>query len=231
MADIIVVDDDLALALMIVDFLTGGGHRVRSAPDGVTLRKEMERFPSDVVILDLNLPGEDGLSLARWLREHFSTIGIVMLTGVDTPFDRVAGLEVGADDYIAKPFEPAELEARAVAVLRRRRPDGMRPLPLGHYLFGRYILDEAAARLTTEGGRVIQLSPMELDLVSVFARNPGRVFTREELLDLAPPRMEDPFDRSIDSRITRLRRRLEQNPAKPELIKTMRGAGYLHPKG
>ncbi|CAG1005318.1 partial Aerobic respiration control protein ArcA [Rhizobiaceae bacterium] len=228
MADIIVVDDEADVAFMIADFLNGKGHAVRMAADGSALRREMDTAAADLVVLDLNLPGEDGLSLARWLREHFDA-GIMMLTGVDTPFDRVAGLEVGADDYLAKPFAPEELEARSVAILRRRRPNG-KPLPAGHRRFGPYVLDEATGRLTGEGDRVIQLSAMELELVLVFARNPGRVFAREELLDLAPPRLDDPFDRSIDSRITRLRRRIERDPAKPELIKTVRGAGYLYPR-
>lgn len=229
MADVIVVDDELDVSFMIADFLSAKGHTVRMAPDGSALRREMEKADTDLVVLDLNLPGENGLSLARWLREHFD-VGILMLTGVDTPFDRVAGLEVGADDYLAKPFAPAELEARVLAVLRRRRPNGQRSLPLGRYFFGPYVLDEATGELSAESGKVIRLSAMELDLVSVFARNPGRVFTREELLDLAPPRLDDPFDRSIDSRITRLRRRLEVDASKPELIKTMRGAGYVHPR-
>ena len=228
MADIIVVDDEAEVAFMVADFLTRKGHCVRMAEHGPSLRREMEAAAADLVILDLNLPGENGLSLARWLREHFDA-GIMMLTGIDTPFDRVAGLEVGADDYLAKPFAPEELEARSLAILRRRRPAG-RPLPTGHRHFGSYVLDEASGRLTAEDERVVQLSAMELELVLVFARNPGRVFTREELLDLAPPRLDDPFDRSIDSRITRLRRRLERDPAKPELIKTVRGAGYLHPR-
>lgn len=227
MADIIVVDDEADVAFMVADFLAGKGHGVRMAGDGAALRRQMDAA-ADLVILDLMLPGEDGLSLARWLREHFDA-GILMLTGIDTPFDRVAGLEVGADDYLAKPFAPEELEARSLAILRRRRPNG-RPLPAGHRHFGPYVLDEASGRLTGEGERVVQLSAMELELVLVFARNPGRVLTREELLDLAPPRLDDPFDRSIDSRITRLRRRLERDPAKPELIKTVRGAGYLHPR-
>lgn len=228
MADIIVVDDEAEVAFMVADFLTRKGHCVRMAEHGPALRREMEAAAADLVILDLNLPGENGLSLARWLREHFDA-GIMMLTGVDTPFDRVAGLEVGADDYLAKPFAPEELDARSLAILRRRRPTG-RPLPAGHRHFGSYVLDEASGRLTGEDERIVQLSAMELELVLVFARNPGRVFAREELLDLAPPRLDDPFDRSIDSRITRLRRRLERDPAKPDLIKTVRGAGYVHPR-
>ena len=228
MADIIVVDDEAEVAFMVSDFLTRKGHCGRMAAHGPSLRREMEAAAAALVILDLNLPGENGLSLARWLREHFDA-GIMMLTGIDTPFDRVAGLEVGADDYLAKPFAPEELEARSLAILRRRRPAG-RPLPAGHRHFGSYVLDEASGRLTAEDERVVQLSATELELVLVFARNPGRVFTREELLDLAPPRLDDPFDRSIDSRITRLRRRLERDPAKPELIKTVRGAGYVHPR-
>lgn len=228
MADIIVVDDEAEISFMVSDYLTAKGHAVRIAADGAALRREMEAAPADLVLLDLNLPGENGLSLARWLREHFDA-GIMMLTGVDTPFDRIAGLEIGADDYLAKPFAAEELEARSLAILRRRRPNG-KPLPPRHLRFGPYVLDEETGKLTADDERVIQLSAMELELVLVFAKNPGRVFDREELLDLAPPRLDYPFDRSIDSRITRLRRRLERDPAKPELIKTVRGAGYLHPR-
>jgi DNA-binding response OmpR family regulator len=192
----------------------------------------MAAASADLVVLDLNMPGENGLSLARWLREHHDT-GILMLTGIDSAFDRVAGLEIGADDYLSKPFALVELEARIAAILRRRRPktaNGAPPLASGYLAFGSYVFDQNARSLADVHGTPVPLTPMELDLVAVFATHSGQVLTRDEILDLAPPRGDDPFDRSIDSRVTRLRRRLETDPTKPELIKTMRGAGYLYPK-
>ncbi|MFI0847991.1 response regulator [Mesorhizobium sp. IMUNJ 23232] len=232
MADIIVVDDDRAVALMVGDYLGAKGHAVRVAHDGAELRAVIAAKPADLVVLDLNMPGETGFALARWLREHHD-LGIVMLTGADSAFDRVAGLEVGADDYIAKPFAPVELEARIAAILRRRNPraaEGLPSLPPGCVAFGAYVFDPKKRDLTDPAGTPVVLTQMELDLVAAFAVHPGRVFTRDELLDLAPPRGDDPFDRSIDSRINRLRRRLETDPSKPDLIKTLRGAGYVFPK-
>ncbi|PTE09069.1 response regulator transcription factor [Mesorhizobium helmanticense] len=233
MADIIVVDDETDVAFMIADYLQAKGYQIRTASGGAELREAIAAAKADLVVLDLNMPGENGFSLARWLREHHDT-GILMLTGADSVFDKVAGLEVGADDYLAKPFAPVELEARIAAVLRRRRPKAANNgslLPTGHFAFGTYVFDADGRDLTDADGMTISLTPMELDLVAAFATRPGQVIGRDELLDLAPPRGDEPFDRSIDSRITRLRRRLEKDPAKPELIKTIRGAGYLHPRG
>lgn len=233
MADIIVVDDETDVAFMIADYLQAKGYQIRTASGGAELREAIAAAKADLVVLDLNMPGENGFSLARWLREHHDT-GILMLTGADSVFDKVAGLEVGADDYLAKPFAPVELEARIAAVLRRRRPkraNNAGVLPAGHFAFGTYVFDANARYLIDADGATMSLTPMELDLVATFATRPGEVIGRDELLDLAPPRGDEPFDRSIDSRITRLRRRLEKDPAKPELIKTIRGAGYLHPRG
>lgn len=233
MADIIVVDDETDVAFMIADYLQAKGYQIRTASGGAELREAIAAAKPDLVVLDLNMPGENGFSLARWLREHHDT-GILMLTGADSVFDKVAGLEVGADDYLAKPFAPVELEARIAAVLRRRRPKRANNgslLPAGHFAFGTYVFDADGRDLTDAEGQTISLTPMEIDLVAAFATRPGEVIGRDELLDLAPPRGDEPFDRSIDSRITRLRRRLEKDPAKPELIKTIRGAGYLHPRG
>ena len=195
------------------------------------LRQQLREAPADLVVLDVGLPGEDGFGLARWLREHHN-VGIVMLTGADTTIDRVVGLEVGADDYLGKPFDLAELSARIEAVLRRRPPrSSMRAqqLPEGILPFGPFRFDIKRFRLTTAAGEELPLAEMELDLVAAFATHPGRALGREDLLQLAPARGDDTFDRSIDNRITRLRRKLERDPAKPELIKTVRGAGYLHP--
>jgi DNA-binding response OmpR family regulator len=228
-ARLIIVEDDVDLRRMLEDYLGGAGHRVRAAGDGVGLRRLLDAAPADLVVLDLGLPGEDGLSLARWLREHHD-LGIVMLTAADTSLDRILGLEVGADDYVGKPFAPRELQARIEAVLRRRRPvDGGPPLPNGALRFGRFVLYADPLRLLDADGVDQGLSLMELELIQAFAANAGRALSRDRLLDLAPPRGDEPFDRSIDNRITRLRKKLERDPGKPELIKTIRGAGYLYP--
>ncbi|MEK0083024.1 response regulator [Benzoatithermus flavus] len=227
MAELIVVDDEADLRLMLADYLGLAGHGVRLAADGGELRRLLEERPADLVLLDVGLPGEDGLKLARWLRERHDP-GIVMLTGADTVIDRVVGLEVGADDYVTKPCDLGELRARIDAVLRRRRPKAA-SLPEGFLPFGPYRFDTRRFRLCTAAGEEVPLSEMELDLVAAFATHPGKVLGREDLLRLAPPRGEDSFDRSIDNRITRLRRKLERDPARPELIKTVRGAGYIFP--
>jgi DNA-binding response OmpR family regulator len=227
MAELIVVDDEADLRLMLADYLGLLGHGVRLAPDGPALRRHLEERPADLVLLDIGLPGEDGLGLARWLRERHD-LGIVMLTGAGAVIDRVVGLEVGADDYVTKPCDLAELRARIDAVLRRRRPRAA-ALPEGSLRFGPYRFDTRRFRLCGGTGEEVPLSEMELDLVAAFATHPGKVLGREDLLRLAPPRGEDSFDRSIDNRITRLRKKLEHDPSKPELIKTVRGAGYIFP--
>lgn len=226
---LIVVDDETDVRRMLEDYFGAAGFHVRSTGDGNGLRRLLDQEAADLVVLDLGLPGEDGLSLARWLRERHD-LGIVMLTGADTQLDRILGLEVGADDYVGKPFAPRELAARIEAVLRRRRPaDTISPLPTGALRFGRYVLLSDPLRLFDGEGADQDLSLMELELIQAFAANAGRALSRDRLLDLAPPRGDEPFDRSIDNRITRLRRKLERDPAKPELIKTVRGAGYLYP--
>jgi DNA-binding response OmpR family regulator len=229
MAELIVVDDEPDIRAMLADYLTISGYGLRSAADGVGLRRLMAERPADLVVLDVGLPGEDGFGLARWLREHHNS-GIIMLTAADTIIDRVVGLEVGADDYVGKPFDLAELRARIEAVLRRRlhqaKPSS---LAAGILPFGPYRFDTKRFRLTDATGEEVSLADMELDLVAAFASHPGHALGRADLLRLAPARNDDTFDRSIDNRITRLRRKLERDPAKPELIKTVRGAGYLYP--
>jgi DNA-binding response OmpR family regulator len=231
LAELIVVDDEPDLRIMLTEFLTGAGHSVRTANAGIELRCLLGEKPADLVLLDVGLPGEDGYALARWLREHHNP-GIIMLTGADTTIDRVVGLEVGADDHVGKPFDLGELRARIEAVLRRRPPSSAaltKRLPEGVLPFGPFRFDTRRFRLTTATGEEMALAEMELDLVAAFATNPGRALGREDLLRLAPARDDGSFDRSIDNRITRLRRKLERDPAKPELIKTVRGAGYLYP--
>lgn len=221
MAEIIVVDDDVGVRAMLEEYLGAVGHRVRLAADGAALDRLLTERPADLAILDVGLPGESGLRIARRLREH-AGIGIIMLTGAATPVDRVVGLEVGADDYVAKPVDLAELAARIEAVLRRRRPADLLP-------FGPYTFDVKGFRLLDAEQKPVPLGEMELDLVAAFATRPGKVLGRAELMKLAPPRGDDPFSRSIDKRVTRLRAKLERVPDKPELIKTVRGGGYVYP--
>jgi len=225
MAEIIVVDDEIDVRRMLHEYLSLAGHGVRQAESGDELRLLLEEAAADLVVLDLNLPSESGLRIARRLREHHD-LGIVMLTAAQSPVDRIVGLEIGADDYVTKPFDLAELAARIEAVLRRRRPP-VDPSALGLLPFGSYVFDSKGFRLLDAEGTEVKLAPMEVDLVAAFATNPGRVLGREDLLRLAPPRGEDSFDRSIDNRVARLRRKLERQPTKPELIRTVRGGGYL----
>jgi DNA-binding response OmpR family regulator len=225
MARIAVVDDERDIRLMLADYLGAAGHEVATAGDAVELEAVLAAEPApDLFVLDVSLPGRDGLEIARDLRARLDP-GIVMLTASGGLVDRVVGLEVGADDYLAKPFDLAELAARIAAVLRRRPP---RPVAAGPR-FGGFTLDLRDFCLRDAGGAAVELSPMEVDLVAAFATNPGRVLTRDELMQLAPPRDDESHDRSIDHRIARLRRKLEEDPDFPKLIKTVRGAGYVFP--
>ncbi|MFO1058155.1 MAG: response regulator [Dongiaceae bacterium] len=224
---IVVCDDEAEIRDPVAEYLTMHGFRVSQCADGVALRRLIGRNEGvDLVLLDIRMPGEDGLSLARWLREHAKT-GVVMVTASSDTIDRVTGLEVGADDYIAKPFDLREMLARVRSVLRRVAAMPTKPTMPGQVRFGRYILDLGANSLTTEQGETIQLTSMEFDLLKAFATHPNRVLSRDQLLDLAHGRGAEPFDRSIDIRITRLRAKIETDPSHPQIIKTIRGAGYL----
>ncbi|HYD67169.1 response regulator transcription factor [Azospirillum sp.] len=225
MARILVADDEPEIRQLVAEYLGLHGFAVTTAADGAEARRLLSGTPPDLAVLDIAMPGEDGLSLARFAREQHD-IGIVMLTAAGTPIDRIVGLEVGADDYMAKPFEPAELEARIVAVLRRRMRLGVRA-PDGTVRVGRFHFHQGQRRVVDGSGAALTLSATEAELLGAFVANPGRVLSRDELLDLAPPRGDEPFDRSIDNRVARLRRKIEVDPAKPDVIKTVRGAGYV----
>lgn len=222
MADLIVVDDDLPLSGMIEDFLTMQGHAVRCAASGESLNTLMTSDPADLIILDLNLPGEDGLSIARRMRDRHD-LGIIMLTGAIDLVDRVVGLEIGADDYITKPFSLNELHARIEAVLRRRRFNGENVIA-----FGAFSLDLKRWKLFEPNGEEVPLFPTEIDLIAAFATRAGKLLSRDDILKLAPAHGSDPIDRSIDSRIKRLRRKLEQSGQNGDLIETTRGSGYIY---
>jgi two-component system phosphate regulon response regulator OmpR len=191
------------------------------------MREAIGRGAPDLVILDLNLPGEDGLSLARWLRAR-QDVAIIMVTGAGAVVDRVVGLEVGADDYIAKPFDLRELRARIASVLRRAR-GGAAPKAAasGRLRVGECRLDLDTHQLYDAQVGEIPITGMEFDLLRVFAENPNRVLSRDRLLTLTRNRDWEPFDRSIDIRIARLRRKIEADPENPAVIRTVRGAGYM----
>lgn len=226
-ARILVVDDDPALCELLSDYLGQSGFSVATAGDGAAMRRAMARRMPDVLVLDLMLPGEDGLALARELRTH-SEVPILMLSARGEEIDRVVGLEVGADDYLAKPFSPRELLARLRALLRRARPvAGGAGNPQGEaYCFGPFAVDPVARRLLRDGSEV-RLTGAEFDLLRAFVERPNRVLSRDTLVDLLKGYDRDPFDRSIDIRVTRLRRKIESDPAAPVYIRTVRGEGYL----
>ena len=224
---ILVVDDDPDLRWMVEKYLSKHEFAVTLAEDGEKMREILEEQSFDLAILDINLPGEDGLSLARYLRSNFQ-IGIIMLSAAAEVFDRIVGLEMGADDYVTKPFEPRELLARVKSVLRRSQAELEREAESGARVkFGEYSLDLDAHQLLDKDEQAVSLTSMEFDLLKAFAENPNKVLDRDQLLNLSHNRDWDPFDRSIDIRITRRRRKIEAEPSKPQIIKTVRGAGYI----
>jgi len=230
-AKVVVVDDEADLRDAVVAYLTRQGLSARGAANAAEFRACLADAPADLVVLDLAMPGEDGLSVARWLRARGGDIGIVMLTAAAEVVDRVVGLEVGADDYVAKPFDLRELLARLRAVLRRRaaaRAAPAEPASAGRRVrMGRNRLDLDMRRLFGPDGREVPLVASEFELLRAFAERPGRTLSRETLLDLAHPHGEEHFDRSIDVRITRIRRKIEVEPSHPTVIRTVRGLGYV----
>jgi two-component system phosphate regulon response regulator OmpR len=222
---IVVVEDEAVQRQMLADYLARQNFRVSALGDGAALRRLVERELPALVMLDVGLPGEDGFALARWLREKSGRIGIIMVTAAADTVDRVVGLEIGADDYIAKPFEPRELLARVKSVLRRAAgtpPAGPR------VRIGRRVLDlERRVLIDPADGNEERLAASEFDLLRVFAENPNRPLMRDWLLEVAAHREAEVFDRAIDLRITRLRRKVETDPAHPEVIRTVRGVGYM----
>lgn len=226
---ILVVDDQREICEMVQEYLSGEGYRVSVAHEGGGMRRAFAQSPVDLVILDLMLPGEDGLTLARWLREE-SSVGIIILTGRGETVDRIIGLEMGADDYLPKPFHLRELLARVKSVLRRvssRTAERSPPAPRTQARFAGWRLDLSSRELHSPAGDEVRLTTGEFELLAAFVNNANQVLTRDRLLDLARNREAGPFDRTIDVQVGRLRRKLEDDPQNPALIKTVRGTGYI----
>ena len=223
---LLVVDDDSGLRELLADYLSRDGFRVTGVADGRGLWTALEKAPVDLVILDLMLPGDDGLVLCRTLRAR-SPIPIIMLTARGDDTDRIVGLEMGADDYLPKPFNPRELLARIKSILRRARSVPTEPGEARRFHFAGWTLDVGARQLVAPDGVLVALGAGDYRLLRVFLDHPRRVLNRDQLLDLTQGREAMPFDRSIDVQVSRLRRRLRDDPREAVIIKTVRNEGYL----
>jgi two-component system OmpR family response regulator len=225
---ILVVDDDTEIRSLLHEYLQKQGYRVNAVADGKGLRAAVATSHPDLIILDLMLPGEDGLTLCRELRAK-SEIPIIMLTARGDETDRIVGLEMGADDYVAKPFSPRELLARIKSVLRRARalPENLKTEESGLFRFAGWTLDAATRNLISPQGVVVALSGTDFRLLKIFVDHPNRVLTRDQLIDLMLSRDAGPYDRAIDVQVSRLRQRLGEDAKEPAIIKTVRGQGYV----
>ena len=225
-ARILVVDDDSELRLLIKEYLEKNGFTVDTVESGETMDGYLGNSKADLIILDLMLPGEHGLSIAQRLKKQME-IPIIIVSAQGDDVDRIVGLEIGADDYLAKPFNPRELLARVRAVLRRSSTSiALENNESDKLTFGEFEVDISAHRLT-RGSELISLTSGEFDLLSILVKNPNKVLDRDRILDLLTGAERSPFDRSIDVRITRLRAKIEVDPANPLYIKTIWGKGYM----
>ncbi|TCS62856.1 winged helix family two component transcriptional regulator [Primorskyibacter sedentarius] len=224
---IIICDDEAEIREMLAEYLVKRGFEVQMAGNAVELRTLLEANKTDLILLDINMPGEDGLSVLRSLQGPDRPF-VIMLTAVGDVVDRIVGLEMGADDYLGKPVDLRELASRIKAVLRRREVAAAPQPPRERFRFGKTLLDLDAAKLLDEDGAELPLTSMEFNLLKLFARNKGRVLNRDQILEGAHDRSWDPFDRSIDIRISRIRKKIEVNPQNPEVIRTVRGVGYIY---
>lgn len=225
---ILIVDDDREIRTLLGDYLQKNGYRATAVADGKGMRRALEQSHIDLIVLDLMLPGEDGLKLTRELRVH-SQIPIIMLTALGEEIDRVVGLEVGADDYLSKPFSPRELVGRIKAILRRtaHMPRDPAQSTATNYRFGDWKLDTTARSLMHADGSQHALSGAEFRLLAILLAHPTRVLSRSQLMELLRGRDIDPFDRSVDVRISRLRQVLRDDARSPKIIKTIYGEGYV----
>jgi DNA-binding response OmpR family regulator len=226
-ATILIVDDEPDVRAVLEEYFVAHGYAAVCAESASAARLLVAKHPIDLALVDIHMPGEDGLSLARHLRERYAKLAIVMLTSAGTVVDRIVGLEMGADDYIPKPFDPRELVARVKSVLRRTSSAGRADIGAEKVRIGRCVLDIAAHRLTDENGEEVPMSPLEFDLLKALAEHPNRALSREHILNLNKQRDWDPFDRSVDLRIMRLRKKIEPDPEHPRFIRTIRNEGYL----
>lgn len=231
---LLVVEDEPTQRQILTEYLSRQGLRVAAVPDGRLMREALVAEMPQLLLLDVGLPGEDGFALARWLRERHPALGIIMVTGASDSVDRIVGLETGADDYVTKPYDPRELLARIKSVLRRTQTlathrttsvaqsNEVQPIPLGRCSF-----DRSRRVLLTPDGMHEQLTATEYDLLELFCQHPNRPLTREWLLETTSQRDYDGSDRSIDLRVTRLRRKIELDADKPQTLRTVRGVGYM----
>ncbi len=228
---ILVVDDDRGIRDLLGKFLRQHGYQTSLAKDGIEMQAQLESGGIDLIILDIMMPGEDGLSLCKKVRQH-SSVPIVMLTAISEEVERILGLELGADDYMSKPFNPRELLARIRAILRRSgdKASHQENQPASQqliYRFDGWSLNATARRLLSPEQLEVTLSSGEFDLLVAFLRSPQQVLSRDTLLDITKNRSAMPFDRSIDIQISRLRQKIETDHKKPSIIKTVRGGGYI----
>lgn len=232
-AHILVVEDDESVQDIVKHYLTSEGYRVTVVGEGMAMRDVMKADPAELVIMDIRLPGEDGFALTQFLHENYD-VGVIIVSARTDHVDRVVGLEIGADDYVTKPFNERELLARVRSVLRRLQRSGdtnknvsVTSLDNGVVRFAQWRLDCGARHLSDESGDAVSLTSSEFSLLQSFVASPQRVMTRDRLMDMVYSRDYEPYDRSIDVLITRLRRKIEVDSKKPALIKTVRGSGYL----
>ena len=226
---ILVVDDDTEIRALLQEYLARQGYRVTTVADGRAMEQALADAHYDLVVLDLMLPGEDGISLCRRLRAR-STLPVIMLTARGEDTDRIAGLETGADDYLPKPFNPRELLARIKSVLRRARslPENLQPDDVRRFRFGGWQLDTVTRQLLSPEGVVVPLSGAEYRLLRIFLQHPNAVLNRDQLMEMLRGRENNlPFDRSMDVQVSRLRQRLRDEGHEPTIVKTVRGEGYI----
>jgi len=226
-ATILIVDDEPDVREVLDEYFVGHGYVALTAESAAAARELASARPIDIALIDIHMPGEDGLSLARHLRERYARIAIVMLTSASTVVDRIVGLEMGADDYVPKPFDPRELLARVKSVLRRTSSAARADLGAERVRIGKCVLDLAAHRLIDDAGNEVPMTPLEFDLLKAFAEQPNRALSRERILNLTQRRDWDPFDRSVDLRVMRLRKKIEPDPDHPHFIRTVRNEGYV----